>query len=501
MIIIFISAFNAEKTLCRAIDSILNQTYGDFALYILDNASFDQTGIIMQEYAAHDKRLYLLKNEVNRQGWNSIKVVQHALEQYQDDCYFCTLDADDEYKPDFLEKTLRLMQSDNLDIAACGTQFIAEETGKPINRTYSIPNDLLISRKEFIRHFPTYLQFMYTVWGKLYKMSLMRKCNFDNVTRVSYGADTIFAMEAFSHARRIGILGGTLHNYYISLKSVSNVLDDKRVISDQICCDFGLEYLRRVDASLPENQDHIYSVYANAIKNTAGLIARSQIDPLEKLRRFRDVFIHPHTQEILRRPSISNQYRLSLQAGVQQYILSIPEARTQEGFECLVDIFAAMQNLSDPIPATNWCDNELFNFLIAVRMKHSDLKAVSTLNRQIEKTLSQSPLLTGVTVDASIFLRDVVNAVLRNDLNAALDEIIRLLDVEIPSECVEAFILLGSNLSAAIENANVYIYFKKIWVSYLLDCSRDVEAREELDEFTRILPDDEDFAVLSKRLN
>ncbi|MEL7655379.1 MAG: hypothetical protein AAGU75_05670, partial [Bacillota bacterium] len=206
-------------------------------------------------------------------------------------------------------------------------------------------------------------------------------------------------------------------------------------------------------------------------------------------------------QEILRRPSISYQYRLSLQAGVQQYILSIPEARTQEGLECLVDTFAAMQNLSDPIPATNWCENELFDFLIAVRMKHSDLKAVSTLDRQIEKTLSQSPLLTGITVDVAIFLRDVVNAVLRNNLNAALDEILRLIDGEIPSECVEAFILLGSNLSAAIENAKAYIYFKKIWVSYLLDCSRDEEARQELDEFIRILPDDEDFAALSKRLN
>lgn len=479
----------------------MNQTFtGDVAYYLLDNGSTDKTGEIIEAYAQKNKWIIPLKNEKNARK-QLLSLLPEILDEHTKDAYFATLDADDEYKPNFLEKALSFMQSDNLDIAACGTQFISEETGKPMNNTYAIPNNLLISQKGFVKYFPTYLQFMYTIWGKLYKVSLLRKCNFDNVTRVSYGGDTIFAMETFSHARRVGILGGTLHNYYISPKSVSHVLDDKRVISDQICCDCGLEYLRRVNASLPENQDYIYSIYANAIKNTVGLIAHAQIDPLKKLRGFRDVFIHPHTQEILRRPSVSNQYRLSLQAGVQQYILSIPEARTQEGLEYLVDTFAAMRNLSDPIPGASWRNNELFDFLIAVRMKHSDLKAVSTLDRQIEKTLSQSPLLTGITVDAAIFLRDVVNAVLRNDLNAALDEILRLIDEEIPSECVEAFILLGSNLSAAIENANAYIYFKKIWISYLLDCSRDEEAREELDEFTRILPDDEDFAVLSERLN
>ncbi len=499
-VIFYTQAYNAEKTIARAIQSILSQTYPNWIWHLVENGSTDRTGEIIERYARLDDRIKPYCLEKNNVGvfWD---IAPTLSQNYADNDFFAWLDADDEYKPDFLEKALAFMQSDNLDIVACGTQFIWEQTGEPMSNTYSIPHDLILSRRGFVKNFPVYLQFMYTIWGKLYSLSLLRKCDFSQVNRVTYGGDTIFAMEAFSHARRVGILGGTLHNYYISPKSISNVFDDKRIISDQICCDCGLEYLRRVNASLPENQDYIYSIYANAIKNTAGLITRAQMDPLKKLRGIREIFVHPHTREILRRQNISNQYRLSLQAGVQQYILSLPVARTQEGLTYLVDTFAAMQDIADPIHAKNWSDSELFALLIAVRIKQSDSKAVSVLDGQIEKTLSKSPLLTGVTVQSAIFLRDVVTAVLRNDLNVALKEILRLADKEIPDECAEAFILLGSNLSAAIENVGVYIYFKKVWVSYLLDCSREEEARQELDEFAQILPNDEDFAVLRKRLN
>ena len=72
--------------------------------------------------------------------------------------------------------------------------------------------------------------------------------------------------------------------------------------------------------------------------------------------------------------------------------------------------------------------------------------------------------------------------------------------MEIADDDAEAYILLGQNLSAAAENAGTYIHFKKIWVSYLLDCSRNEEASRELDEIERLLPGDQGFAALRERL-
>ena len=71
----------------------------------------------------------------------------------------------------------------------------------------------------------------------------------------------------------------------------------------------------------------------------------------------------------------------------------------------------------------------------------------------------------------------------------------------IADEDAEAYVLLGQNLSAAAGHTGAYVHFKKMWVSYLLDCSRNEEASRKLDELEQLLPGDEDLTALRKRLN
>jgi len=58
--VIFTMAYNAEKTLPRAIDSILGQTFQNFEYYILNNGSLDGTWKIIEEYARRDPRIIAL---------------------------------------------------------------------------------------------------------------------------------------------------------------------------------------------------------------------------------------------------------------------------------------------------------------------------------------------------------------------------------------------------------------------------------------------------------
>ena len=96
MIYVRTCAYNAEKTIRRAMDSVLNQTYRDITYYVLDNGSTDRTGEIVKEYALNDSRVVPFYNKVNRdltenpQFW----LVSHELKEED---YFCILDADDEY--------------------------------------------------------------------------------------------------------------------------------------------------------------------------------------------------------------------------------------------------------------------------------------------------------------------------------------------------------------------------------------------------------------------
>ena len=62
---VIMGVHNGEKTLSRAIDSILNQTFSDFELIICDDFSTDATYKIMKSYALKDNRIIILKNERN----------------------------------------------------------------------------------------------------------------------------------------------------------------------------------------------------------------------------------------------------------------------------------------------------------------------------------------------------------------------------------------------------------------------------------------------------
>ena len=66
MIYVRTCAYNAEKTLRRAMDSVLNQTYDKLTYYVLDNGSTDRTGEILREYAEKDSRVVPFFNKVNR---------------------------------------------------------------------------------------------------------------------------------------------------------------------------------------------------------------------------------------------------------------------------------------------------------------------------------------------------------------------------------------------------------------------------------------------------
>ena len=66
LLTVLMPVYNAEKFLAESIDSILNQTYVDFEMLILDDASTDNSLKIIKAYAKEDKRIKILVNKTNQ---------------------------------------------------------------------------------------------------------------------------------------------------------------------------------------------------------------------------------------------------------------------------------------------------------------------------------------------------------------------------------------------------------------------------------------------------
>lgn len=113
---VIMGVFNCETTVIEAIQSIQNQTYGNWELIMCDDGSTDRTAAVIQNYIENDSRCILLQNE-NNKGLNH--TLNRCLEEASGE-FIARMDGDDLCDPQRFEKQFNALQS-NPDYSICGT--------------------------------------------------------------------------------------------------------------------------------------------------------------------------------------------------------------------------------------------------------------------------------------------------------------------------------------------------------------------------------------------
>ena len=109
---ITMACFNVESYLAAALESIINQTYIDFELILIDDASSDSTAKILKEYSLKDSRVILILKEEN-QGLAVARNESLALAKGK---YITFLDGDDIYDVTLFEKAVQLAENEQSDM-------------------------------------------------------------------------------------------------------------------------------------------------------------------------------------------------------------------------------------------------------------------------------------------------------------------------------------------------------------------------------------------------
>ena len=116
---LIMSVYNGEDYLAQAIDSVLNQTFLNWELIIINDCSTDKTGEILNEYALRDERIKVHTNEVNLRLPSSLN---KALTLAQGK-YIARMDADDICLPNRLQEQYNFMEK-NKDVALSSCKFM-----------------------------------------------------------------------------------------------------------------------------------------------------------------------------------------------------------------------------------------------------------------------------------------------------------------------------------------------------------------------------------------
>lgn len=115
---IIMPAFNCQKYIAKAIESVLFQSFGDFELIIINDGSTDSTLPIIKSFASRDSRIVV----IDQQNSGKPSIARNAGLKHAKGEYLCFLDADDFYHPDKIKLSLELLDK-NPDVAAVFTDM------------------------------------------------------------------------------------------------------------------------------------------------------------------------------------------------------------------------------------------------------------------------------------------------------------------------------------------------------------------------------------------
>ena len=238
---IIVPVFNTEKYLPNCLDSIINQTYSNIEVILVNDGSSDSSGIICDEYALKDSRIIVVHNENG--GVSSARNI--GLDIATGD-YIMFVDSDDYLEPQFCEIPLFIAFEKNVDIVSFGYYRIYNN-GRRIEKKTKEPRE--ISSSEGIFQLITKEDVIYNlIWNKLYKRQLFSDVRFPNGKLYEDNA-VIYLL--FHKAKKIFVSDSLLYNYLYRDTSITADWYKPKSIIDRFT--IWLDRLAFVKKYYPEN--------------------------------------------------------------------------------------------------------------------------------------------------------------------------------------------------------------------------------------------------------
>lgn len=219
---VIVPVYKAENYLAKCVDSILNQTFGDFELLLIDDGSPDRSGALCDEYAVRDSRVRVFHQENG-----GVSAARNAGMKAACGDYLAFCDADDYLEGNALERLYTALTENGADTAGCGHYYIwpdgrtqAEKGALPAGvygrekLRAGIVEPLLGRRLDFGNGV-----FNGFVVRFLYSRAVI--CENNIAFEGAYLEDELFLMEYFLHARKLAMVDDPLYYYLQNPASVT----------------------------------------------------------------------------------------------------------------------------------------------------------------------------------------------------------------------------------------------------------------------------------------
>lgn len=192
---IIVPVYNSERYIRRCIESLMNQTYTDIEIIIINDGSTDKSLGIIEELAKKDSRIILI-NQENR----GVSYARNAgLKKVSGD-YIGFVDSDDYIEKQMYEKLIQAAETSDADIVECGYYEVYKDIS-PIKREFKDIKSF--DNESYIISLINQKNTTGALWNKIFAANLFK--------------DVVFPDFAFSEDLFINILIGLKANYKINI--------------------------------------------------------------------------------------------------------------------------------------------------------------------------------------------------------------------------------------------------------------------------------------------
>ena len=290
---IIIPVYNSERFLNRCITSIIQQSFSDYRLILIDDGSTDSSGAICDSFAKANRNVIVLHQTNQGQILARLAGIKNAKDDARNlqntEPYIVFADSDDSLKPKALEKIHTALIGNNYaDLIVYGYDKISESGTVLEKYNQKLYFSGYTSDKHTIlktitaKTKPNYC----SLWSKAVKLSLMGTYYNEDLLNLKFGEDAIQSYELFCKCKDAFFMNESLYNYTINKASISFTMNPVKGIEDTIV---GTAFILMQFKSLNvlSNEDLKYFYIDNErtlLSKISGIVNTTKLTKHEKLK-------------------------------------------------------------------------------------------------------------------------------------------------------------------------------------------------------------------------
>ena len=249
---VIVPVYRVEKYLPACIDSILNQTFTDFELILVDDGSPDRCPAICDEAAERDARVRVI-----HQANAGLSAARNAGIEAAHGAWLSFVDSDDFLAPDFLETLHDAAVRAGADCALCGVQ-LTDEAGQKIGQPLSVADGVRTGRS-ILETLCRASEITYLVaWNKLYRRDVFQTLRYPVGMQ---NEDTYLAAELFDTVQTVICVSKPMYFYRQRANSIMHTAVTTRNLDRMWAFEHCFAYFeaRGLEALMPDAEKKMFA--------------------------------------------------------------------------------------------------------------------------------------------------------------------------------------------------------------------------------------------------